>query len=676
MVAVSGGGPEPVPALAAEVPATTIDDGRRRGSSIDVVVVRRRDGSLACTAFVVRFEPPTTERLSRGLSAAYASLERGVARLRSDDRPLRDGFDEDGDDLCDDDAADGDARPVRVAVNGAAVDCDLVAGADGRCRFAGGSRPGAAALERWGLRPGSNALTFEFGRQVAEARAFLWDAGDRVVVCDVDGTITASDVRGFLDSTMSAAPSFAHGGVCAFLGGVVAPRARVLYLTSRPVALAASTRAFLASLRQGRDGLPDGPLVTSGEGLLGAVYAEVVAKTPDVFKTRALLDLAAAFGGDPGASPVVLGFGPRGTQTASRVEDSSSTTGFGNRDTDARAYARAGVADDRNFSIDARSRLTSRCGTLGFAGYDDAGLARAVAPRSVAGPPAAAPARLARARGARPPRPDLAGFLSGALGGNDGAVDIYVQEKARPRRARVAAAEPPLAAAQARGRGRELASAWQPPAWWAAATAPLAAPLGIERNDGVRLRLGKESDADAIRALWAENDETRVAGPHSLAPAWSAAGIKRAFAPRREAGAFRATSVVAYDWSNLPPALVGFAAANSPDEPYNREAVGLPWRNAAPPGFDPTAFVGPVCVAAPKRGSGLFRDLYAGLFADLAPERAAVTVIDARNAPSLRAHEKVPGCERRGAFDAGGREWVVFSFDLDAARRGLAPPPP
>ena len=221
----------------------------------------------------------------------------------------------------------------------------------------------------------------------------------------------------------------------------------------------------------------------------------------------------------------------------------------------------------------------------------------------------------------------------------------------------------------------QQSQAWQPPAWWAAATAPLTKPLGIERNDGVRLRLGKESDADAIRALWAENDETRVAGPHSLAPAWSAAGIKRAFAPRREAGAFRATSVVAYDWSNLPPALVGFAAANSPDEPYNREAVGLPWRNAAPPGFDPTAFVGPVCVAAPKRGSGLFRDLYAGLFADLAPERAAVTVIDARNAPSLRAHEKVPGCERRGSFDAGGRSWVVFSFDLDAARRDLAQPP-
>ena len=409
MVAVSGGGPEPVPALAAEIPAAAVDDGRRRGSSIDVVVVRRRDGSLACTAFVVRFEPPTSERLSRGLSAAYASLERGVARLRSDDRPLRDGFDEDGDD----DAADGDARPVRVAVNGAAVDCDLVAGADGRCRFAGGSRPGAAALERWGLRPGSNALTFEFGRQVAEARAFLWDAGDRVVVCDVDGTITASDVRGFLDSTMSAAPSFAHGGVCAFLGGVVAPRARVLYLTSRPVALAASTRAFLASLRQGRDGLPDGPLVTSGEGLLGAVYAEVVAKTPDVFKTRALLDVAAAFGSDPGASPVLVGFGDRHTH--------------------ARAHARAGVADDRNFSIDARSRLTSRCGTLGFAGYDDAGLARAVAAalRSPGLPPLPRPVWRG-ARSARPPRPDLAGFLSGALGGNDGAVDIYVQEKARP----------------------------------------------------------------------------------------------------------------------------------------------------------------------------------------------------------------------------------------------------
>ena len=49
----------------------------------------------------------------------------------------------------------------------------------------------------------------------------------------------------------------------------------------------------------------------------------------------------------------------------------------------------------------------------------------------------------------------------------------------------------------------EQSQAWQPPAWWAAATAPLTKPLGIERNDGVRLRLGKESDADAIRALWA-----------------------------------------------------------------------------------------------------------------------------------------------------------------------------
>ena len=107
--------------------------------------------------------------------------------------------------------------------------------------------------------------------------------------------------------------------------------------------------------------------------------------------------------------------------------------GFGNRDTDARAYARAGVADDRNFCIDARSRLTSRCGTLGFAGYDDAGLARSVAAalRSPGLPPLPRPVWRG-ARSARPPRPDLAGFLSGAMGGNDGAVDIYVQEKARP----------------------------------------------------------------------------------------------------------------------------------------------------------------------------------------------------------------------------------------------------
>ena len=196
----------------------------------------------------------------------------------------------------------------------------------------------------------------------------------------------------------------------------------------------------------------------------------------------------------------------------------------------------------------------------------------------------------------------------------------------------------------------------------------------ISREDGVRVRSGCKGDAARIRELWLANDEARVAGPCSLMPAWSVEGIERSFAPRRAGGAFRATSSVAYDWSEDPPKLVGFAAANSPEEAYNADST-LPWRAAVDDGaFDPGAFVGPVCVAAEKRGSGLFRDLYAALLTsdDLADVGDGVTIIDAGNVPSLTAHARLPGCAEAGAFDHGGRSWVVFRFDVAAARAALS----
>ena len=61
----------------------------------------------------------------------------------------------------------------------------------------------AAGLERLGLELGSNravfSLTTQFqGTTRAECTVFLWRAGERVVVSDIDGTITRSDKRGML----------------------------------------------------------------------------------------------------------------------------------------------------------------------------------------------------------------------------------------------------------------------------------------------------------------------------------------------------------------------------------------------------------------------------------------------------------------------------------------------
>ena len=56
-------------------------------------------------------------------------------------------------------------------------------------------------LESLNLKPGANAVTFQVnsrlqGCQKVSGKIFLWDYRTKVVISDVDGTITRSDVMG------------------------------------------------------------------------------------------------------------------------------------------------------------------------------------------------------------------------------------------------------------------------------------------------------------------------------------------------------------------------------------------------------------------------------------------------------------------------------------------------
>ena len=64
-------------------------------------------------------------------------------------------------------------------------------------------RPTPAQLAALDLKPGVNAVTFSVtsalqGTQNVSARLFLFDTHTKLVVSDVDGTITKSDVLGHL----------------------------------------------------------------------------------------------------------------------------------------------------------------------------------------------------------------------------------------------------------------------------------------------------------------------------------------------------------------------------------------------------------------------------------------------------------------------------------------------
>lgn len=362
----------------------------RRGCAVDVVCVRRHDGRLACSEWGVRFGVQQSA-WSKKVSRAYDSMTSGLSRLRASysatqrrRRALRerttdfsdDEVNDDEDiDQCESESHCEEPAIVSLLVNDSIIeDVAMTVELDGSCAFVmpnhtGGGhslRPSAEQLESFQLRPGLNSLRIELRRgslfEVARARCFLWRRTDPVVVCDIDGTVTRTDVRGFVDSLVNQAPSVAHPGVCSFFEDL-ARDANVLYLTSRPIVLADMTRTYIAALEQPSNidtlvnrrsprrlgripppvasqrtqdascRLPDGPVITSRENIVGALYSELVAKTPDIFKTKVLRDINNTY------------------------EQLAFKAGFGNRITDCRAYARAGIATDAIFMIDPESNL-------------------------------------------------------------------------------------------------------------------------------------------------------------------------------------------------------------------------------------------------------------------------------------------------------------------------------
>ena len=159
---------------------------------------------------------------------------------------------------------------VVVTVNGHEVPERMVwePNVSGKCRWAsGGARPDHDGLASMTLVPGANHVKFRAdppassggqgggSRSVhsAECCIFLWRYDDRVVVCDVDGTITRTDVIGFIGTIRggTAVHEHTHPGVCSFMQGVHDDLGvKVLYLTSRPLRLVNQTKRFLQELRQ------------------------------------------------------------------------------------------------------------------------------------------------------------------------------------------------------------------------------------------------------------------------------------------------------------------------------------------------------------------------------------------------------------------------------------------
>ena len=162
---------------------------------------------------------------------------------------------------------------------------------------------------------------------------YLWNYNDKIVVSDIDGTITKSDALGQILPILG--KDWSHKGVTDLYSKIEANGYKFIYLSARAIGQSTPTRTMLQNIRQRNITLPDGPLLLAPLSLFGAFHQEVIAKKPDVFKIRCLEEVKGTF---PSVSNPFF-------------------AGYGNRQTDVKSYEAIGIPKSRIFIINTKGQL-------------------------------------------------------------------------------------------------------------------------------------------------------------------------------------------------------------------------------------------------------------------------------------------------------------------------------
>ena len=199
--------------------------------------------------------------------------------------------------------------------------------------------PTSAMLSELGLQMGCNEISFTVssalqGVQTVYAWVYVYPPNVKLIVSDIDGTITKSDILGNLMPLVGR--DWSHGGVTKLYSLIHKNGYEFIYLTSRAIGQANVTRGYIHSLRQGVDSLPAGPIIMSPDRLIQSFRREVIDRKPQEFKIVALRQIQSLF--DETYAPFYAG--------------------FGNRMTDVVSYTAVGIATSKIFIINPASKIS------------------------------------------------------------------------------------------------------------------------------------------------------------------------------------------------------------------------------------------------------------------------------------------------------------------------------
>lgn len=202
--------------------------------------------------------------------------------------------------------------------------------------------PTSNMLSSMNLNIGCNNLVFKHRSTGSNLLCDIWlyDSEDAIAVIDIDGTVTKSDVRGYVETVYFKHYSHVHSGIASFLTSIDNQGIKIIFLTSRPTAHYTETRNLLSGIKQDIYAIPRGPIMMNTEKIFSAVYRELIARKTVEFKSGILLTIASLF------------------KAAGRVSKQEPfMMGIGNKATDADAYLLAGIPNSSILIIDPNSKI-------------------------------------------------------------------------------------------------------------------------------------------------------------------------------------------------------------------------------------------------------------------------------------------------------------------------------
>ncbi|XP_026197422.1 phosphatidate phosphatase LPIN1 isoform X2 [Anabas testudineus] len=200
------------------------------------------------------------------------------------------------------------------------------------------------------LQDGPNDVVFSVTTQYqgtcrCQGTIYLWNWDDKIIISDIDGTITRSDTLGHILPTLG--KDWTHQGIAQLYHKVSQNGYKFLYCSARAIGMADMTRGYLNWVNERGTMLPMGPVLLSPSSLFSALHREVIEKKPEKFKVECLTDIKNLF--YPNKQPFYAA--------------------FGNRPTDVFSYKQVGVPLNRIFTVNPKGELVQEHAKTNISSY-------------------------------------------------------------------------------------------------------------------------------------------------------------------------------------------------------------------------------------------------------------------------------------------------------------------